>query len=249
MITLKKQNERVEIGPLEQKLFVYLYEYKVALCTQIQRDIFTNHGLRGVQHRLCKLNRFHYVKRNFCDGLRTKVVYHLGLEAFNKYIKPLGGNVKRELGSRAIHHDLDLLDISYAMKQSSRVKNYYPENLISTEGLVSFDPDRFFIDDIRPDAVVEIEGKDRTFCAALEYERATKYNHRYKDLITRYYNKRSIPGVLYICQDEALLNYVRNIEKSIVGTNTPKFYYSDFSKWSTGESKVFTNLRESRITL
>jgi hypothetical protein len=219
------------------------------MCTQIRRDIFTEHGLRDVQHRLCKLFRFHYVKRNFCDGLRTRVVYHLGLHAFNKYIRVLGGNVKRELGSRAIQHDLDLPDICYALKQSSRVRNYFPENLISTEGLVSFDLDRFFIDDIRPDAVVEIEGKDRTFCVALEYERTTKYNHRYKDLITRYYNNRFIPGVLYICQNEALLNYVRNIEKSIVGVNTPKFYYSDFSKWSTGESKVFTNLRDSRITL
>ncbi len=249
MITRKKQNERVEIGSLEEKLFVYLYENKVAMGTQIRRDIFTDYSIRGLQHRLSKLHRFHYVKRNFCDGLSSKVIYHLGLDAFSQYIRPMGENVKRELGSRAIRHDLDLLDIRYALKQSNRVKNYYPENLISTESLVSFDSDRFFVDDLRPDAVVEIEGKDRTFCVALEYEYATKYHNRYKSLIARYYNNTFIPGVLYICKDEALLNYVRNIEKGIVGANTPKFYYSDFSKWSSGKSKVFTNLRGSRITL
>lgn len=102
---------------------------------------------------------------------------------------------------------------------------------------------------IRPDAVVEIELQEKPFRLALEYEAARKYMDRYKDLFRRYYNTKSIPGVLYICKNEALLNYIRNIEKSVMGGETPKFYYSDFSKWGGNESKVFTNLRNSCITL
>lgn len=177
------------------------------------------------------------------------MIYHLGVSGFNQFIKPMGENVKRELGSRAVHHDLDLVDIRYTMQQSKRVKSYYPENLISNGGLVSFDKDRFFVDELRPDAVVEIIGDSRTYCVALEYEYSPKYKDRYKTLITRYYNNKSIPAVLYIGKDEALTNYVRSIEQEIVGENTPKFYYSDFSKWNESESQVFTALRGSCITL
>jgi hypothetical protein len=248
MMKRKKQKEHIEVGPLERKLFVYLYGIKVAKSRQILRDVFTGYNIRSLQNRLNKLCRFKLIRRNFYEGLSSKMIYHLGASGFSQYIKPKGENVKRELGSRAIHHDLDLVDIRFTLLQSKRVKNYYPENLLSSDGL-SFDKDRYFMDELRPDAVVEILGDKRTHCAALEYEYSPKYKDRYKTLIARYYNNKSIPFVLYIGKDEALTSYVRSIEKEVIGENTPKFYYSDFSKWKEGESQVFTDLRGNSITL
>ncbi len=239
----------IEIGSADEKLFRYLYGYKIAATNQIHRDIFTDYNRRSVQNRLAKMVKNHLIKRAFHYGLGHKALFSLADEGFKRFIMPLGRNVKKELGSKAPAHDIDLVDIRWALSQSKKLKHYYPENLITGDGLISFSVDDFLMGDIRPDAVVEIELQGKPFHLALEYESARKYADRYKSLFRRYYNTKSIPGVLYICKSEALLNRIRDIEKNVIGDETPKIYYSDSSKWSSNEAKVFTNLRNSSITL
>ncbi len=246
---LMKPKRGIEIGSADEKLFRYLYENKVAATDQIHRHIFPDYNRRSVQNRLAKLAKNRLIKGAFHYGLGHKALFSLADDGFKQFIMPLGKNVKKELGSKAPAHDVDLLEIRWMLSQSKKLKRYYPENLITGDGLVSFSVEDFLMGDIRPDAVVEIELQAKPFRLALEYEAARKYADRYKDLFRRYYNTKSIPGVLYICKNEALLNYIRNIEKSVMGDETPKFYYSDFSKWSDNEAKVFTNIRNSSITL
>ena len=246
---LMKLKRGIEISSADEKLFRYLYENKVAATDQIHRHIFPDYNRRSVQNRLAKLVKNRLIKGAFHYGLGHKALFSLADEGFKRFVMPLGNNVKKELGSKAPAHDVDLLEIRWMLSQSRKLKRYYPENLITGNGLVSFSVEDFLLGDIRPDAVVEIELQAKPFHLALEYEAARKYAHRYGDLFRRYYNTKSIPGVLYICKNEALLNYIRGIEKSVIGNETPKFYYSDFSKWSSNEARVFTNLRNSNITL
>ena len=78
MMKRKKQKEHIEVGPLERKLFVYLYGIKVAKSRQILRDVFTGYNIRSLQNRLNKLCRFKLIRRNFYEG---QVAKFLGAKA------------------------------------------------------------------------------------------------------------------------------------------------------------------------
>ena len=249
MMFQRRRRSRIHISPHEKKLFHYLYEHRAALGDQIHRDIYSDLDRGSVRNRLGKLMRHGLVKGVFCRTFGTKLVYFLGSVGFNEFIKPLGKNVKRELGSNAIEHDVTLLEIRRMLQKSPSMKKYYPENLVTGNGVVSFDTDTFFIAGFKPDAVVEVKIKGTFFHLALEYEYSRKFQDRYEDLFRRYYGNQSVLGVLYICDNEAMLKTIQSYEKKMLGQQVPKFYYSDFSKWTETAVKVFTNLEGTCITL
>jgi hypothetical protein len=249
MIFQRRSRARINIRLNEKKLFIYLYEHKVALGDDIHRDIYPALDRGSVRNRLGKLMRYGLVKAAYSCSHGTNLVYSLGSKGFNEFIKPLGGKVKRELGSQSVDHDLTLLQIRRMLQKSRTVKKYYPENLVTGGGVVSFDSDTFFIAGFKPDAVVKVEIKEKVFHLALEYEHSRKFQDRYEDLFRRYYGNKSVLGILYICANDRMLKTIQSYERKQLSEQVPKFYYSDFSKWTETGIKVFTNLEGACITL
>jgi len=171
----------------DQALFRYLYENKVALAKQIRRDIYCGYSLRSVNNRLCKLIKKKYVQARQYRELGSRMVYSVDALGFRKFIKPLGSdNLRQELESSAVRHDLDLLEIRKKLEGCAEIKQYYTENLIAANGL--YDEDEFFhFSLLKPDAIVKFSRGGKVFNVALEYESARKYADRYELLFRNYY--------------------------------------------------------------
>jgi hypothetical protein len=124
----------------DEGLFRYLYEDKVALAQQIQRDIYCGYSLRSVNNRFCKLIRKKYVHARQYRELGSRKVYNLDALGFRKFIKPLGSdNLRQELESSVVRHDLDLVEIRKKLEGCAKIKQYYTENLIAANGLYDED--------------------------------------------------------------------------------------------------------------
>ena len=86
---------------------------------------------------------------------------------------------------------------------------------------------RTSLGDLRPDGYLEIKIGQKSFKAALEYERSSKTKPRYLDMIDRYYRNKNIKAVLYISEHEGTQKQVQNAELEYrTRSQEPKFFYA-----------------------
>jgi len=246
-LSAKRKSDEIEIREIERRLFLYLYESKVATNQQIRRDIYPHLTKKAITNRLSRLMKHRYVVGERKGSVLGRLVYSLGKRAYGEYIKPLGASPRKELSSAFVSHDLNLVDVRWHLQASRIVKNYFTENAVKSGEVVPFLKHSDAFGELQPDAIVEMELAGDTFRLPLEYEASQKFHFRYDNLFRRYYDSGSIPAVLYVCANSSLLNYVRSIEKRPSNEERFKFYYSDYSDWDGAQNIAFHNKTGDQI--
>ena len=187
-----------------RELFSYLYEVKVATAKQINRDVFNKVGKAAVYVRLKRLIGKKYIQRiSFFDGKRHLSGYSLSKTGLRKFIfgkKTEDEWIIKRCQSDSVEHDLVLCDIRHLFLNLGRVKDFVTENVLrSTADFVRTDEFKPFRQ-MSCDGVVVIEGKEKVFYLAVEYEHTLKYTPRYEDMIRSYHIEDDIHGTFLYLQ-------------------------------------------------
>ena len=213
-----------------RELFSYLYEVKVATAKQINRDVFNKVGKAAVYVRLKRLIGKKYIQRiSFFDGKRHLSGYSLSKTGLRKFIfgkKTEDEWLVKRCMSDSVEHDLVLCDIRHLFLNLGRVKDFVTENVLrSTADFVRTDEFKPFRE-ISCDGVVVIEGKEKVFYLAVEYEHTLKYTPRYEDMIRSYHIEDDIHGTFFICKDKRILKKVSKLEKKQTFVRKGNFYFA-----------------------
>lgn len=246
---MKSKAKPIHIREIEKKLFSYLFLNKVATASQIQRDIYINKSHQALYKRLNLLIKNDYLKANYNQELRGRLVYSLSKKAFQEFIT---GNdiskLREQLASNSILHDLDLVSIRTKMKTFCQLNVYYTENLIQS-GVETLDAEA--IKDLKSyhfDAILKINRNNNEFLIPLEYERSLKFSSRYKEYFKKIYNRSEIKAILYIGYDQKVLTKIQSFEKACIKDQWPKIFYNTLDGVLNSLSVTFTNLKNEKIT-
>jgi hypothetical protein len=172
---------------------------------------------------------------------------------FRAYISA-DGELRRELRSDSVLHDLDLVDVAYHLKRSGKVRAYYPENLIASgfftgggHGAAGLNLRPFA--EVNSDAAVDMTFNAGTYVFAVEYEASLKAKLRYKALFDAYLAATGVPIVLYVCRDGELLARLLAYETEFAADSVAKFFYATLSDLKEMMVPTFTNRRGEVLRL
>ncbi len=233
----------------DERLFHYLYLNKVASTEQIRRDVFDNKARQVVHRRLSKLIDVNYLEVTYLREKGNRTVYSLSKKAFKEHIGEKKELKRQQRKSQSIHHDLALVDIRQKLLSCSMVKSYFTENAL-LGGIFDDNPIVKAIREQNPDAIIEITTDEESIFLPLEFERSTKFSHRYNKLISRYYLNKEVQAVLFISERESIQKKVMQTEKRIVKNGEPKFFYITLGEVLSGEERShFKNIKKEVLTM
>ncbi len=227
---MRNMKFNVQIREKDRQLFWYLYENKVALSAQINRDIFSYDKPNSLFVRLIRLERAGWIKTARIFELSPpQRGYSLSEKALTEFI---GREhlIREDRWSGKVTHDLDLVDIRSAFSQFRNLEFYYTETMLLARAAPEDKDILIHFETVHPDAVVRLRFPQGSYRLALEYEASLKYYARYQEnLFQKYYRKNEISAVLYIAKSEALLHRIRAYEERYRNeaalTEKPKFFY------------------------
>lgn len=253
MTSCHNQNKKkigIQIRDVEKKLFSYLFLNKVSISTQIQRDVFSDISHQALYKRLNLLIESGFLTANYHKELKGRLVYSLTKKSFAEFVTGDSSNdLRQQLQSNSILHDLDLVDIRSKLKTFKMVESYYSENLIRSgislvenEALKEFKSFNF-------DAVVKINKDGKNHLLALEYERTLKFSTRYQDYFKKVYSRPDVSAILYICQNKKTQDKIQKLEKAMIQNHWPKVFYTSLNGILANTTATFLNLKNEKITL
>lgn len=253
MIESQTQNKKrigIQIRDVEKKLFSYLFLNKVATSIQIQRDIFLNISHQALYKRLNLLIESGFLTANYHKELKGRLVYSLTKKSLDEFV--IGKSFKdlrQQLQSNSILHDLDLVDIRSRLKTFKMVETYYSENLIrSGLDLVENETIKEFRS-LNFDAILKINKDNKNHMLALEYERSLKFSSRYLEYFKKVYSRPEVSAILYICENQKALDKIQKFEKSMIQNHWPKVFYTSLNGILANTTVTFINLKNEKITL
>lgn len=234
----------MNITELDIKLLSYLHKFKVATYKQIQRDIYTKYQLNTVRERVFKLVKQKLVcghqDRIFRRGEKVLSISKLGFEKFIKKNEEL----RVELKSDAIEHDLSLVDIHYQLKQCSQISEYFTENQLQTWGQPDVATDLSQLIKANSDAVARIAFPKGDAWALIEYDRTEKSRRHYDSVINKFYHNHDVHLILYVCKYERILNKIASREKALFVDERPKIFYQLLHELQQTEVIKFYNYQK-----
>lgn len=247
---ISKKKAAIQIREVEKKLFSYLFLNKVATSTQIQRDIFKSISHQAMYKRLNLLIGLGYLTANYHRELKGRLVYSLTKKSLEEFvIGNSSSELRQQLQSNSVLHDLDLVDIRSKIKSFIMVETYYTENLIRS-GITLIDSEQ--IKEFRNfyfDAIVKLNKAGKIHFLALEYERTLKFSSRYQDYFKKVYSRPEVSAILYICQNQKVLQKIQGFEQKEIQNNWPKVFYATLDAILTNSNIIFLNLKGEKITL
>lgn len=219
----------------------YLHAVKVSTYDRIHRDIYSGYKITSAGNRIRKIHDNGLIEvthgRLILGGKR---LVSLSQKGYNLYLRT-GDELRIELKSDSILHDLELNDIRSSMIHCADVVEYKTENQIQT-----------WNDDFRSinsDALVTISRNGEAFQMPLEYERSHKKASRYNDLVHRYYGDDGISAMLYIAKDYSIMNKVMDIERKLYPWEHPKIFYCYIEDFLKDHHKRFQNFNGSSLII
>lgn len=219
----------------------YLHAVKVSTYERIHRDIYPGYKITSVGNRIRKIQDNGLIEVNYGRLiLGGKRIVSLSQKGYNLYLRT-GDELRIELKSDSILHDLELNDIRSSMMHCDDVIEYKTENQIQT-----------WEDDFRSinsDALVTISRNGESFLMPLEYERSHKKASRYNDLVHRYYGDDGISATLYIARDYSIMNKVMDIERKLYPWEHPKIFYCCVDDFLKDRHKTFQNFKGNSLMI
>ena len=231
----------IYINEKDIKLFSYLHAVKVATYEQIHRDVYTEICLDAVGHRIRKLEdaKFVEVGRNRLL-LKGKRFVSLKKQTFDDFVRK-GGELRIELKSDAIQHDLTLVDIRHKFCYSSKIQAYETENELQTWNLQ--------YKHLNSDALVTSTLGQSHFQIPIEYESTLKKADRYEPFVQKYYQANDFPLVLFLADSQSIINTVVKTEKQLFNWDKPKFFYRLTQDFLSDDTLTFLNCNNAVLSL
>lgn len=241
----------IRIREIEKKLFSYLFINKVATSLHLQRDIYPEISHQALYKRLNQLIKEGFLEADYHRELNGRLVYSLATKSLNDFLFAKSSKeFRRQLKSNSILHDLDLLDIRARLKEKASVKAYYSENLVQS-GVELIDSDSIkSLKSFNFDAILKLQKSTGAFFIPVEYERTLKFSSRYRAYFKKIYASPNIEALFFIGKDEKLIQKIRSLEKSVLGSCLPKIFYSTLDQITNRDDSVsFVNQNKEHITL
>lgn len=245
---MKKATPQLWMKDVDYRFFNYLHSVKVALYEQINRDVYGYDNIFSLYKRLRKFKNLGLVRRYFHeDFARSKVVGLTNL-GFTKFVAN-GTELKTEVGSNAIGHDVGLVEVRHQLMSAANVNAYHTENSLRTWQHYSDEEDFFPYVQMRCDGAVDVSYPEGMVRFAVEYEASAKFSSRYKDVFQRYYQAEEIPLVLYICKHTELMKELILREKRWFDTARPKLFYKTLDDLKQDKTLTFTSRLGERLAV
>lgn len=232
------------------KMLLYLLNNKVADAKQVKRDVFTKHSFSNVQQRiaLARKNSLVSIARPK-KSLGRANLYSLTRNGFN-YIKEyipedLVGN--RYL-SDSIEHDFYLVNIRNVLRKRKYVKSYFTENQIQNYANFDKNVELSIFKNLRFDACFfceDAKGNNEYF--GLQYEQSQKISWKYEEIISRYYSKKSIQQLFYVCSTKTIENKIKEAESKVSKSSDKKIYYALYNDLIEDKSKTKFSSQDNKV--
>ena len=182
------RNKKQKVILIKEKdiaLFNYLHFFKVATIEQIKRDVLPNLKRSTFYLRLKTLEDFKYITRG---RTLTRCGQWLSItrKCFDEFIAT-GDEVRVELMSNSLEHDLALVDICRYLKKSPRVLQYLSENELQTWQKYDKKDETSDIVSLQSDACILLKLDNGEYWIPIEYEASVKSEARYKEIIQKFY--------------------------------------------------------------
>lgn len=245
----QRQKYSVAITQRDEELFRYLFINKVATNEQIAFDVFNKASKQVVHRRLDKLIKSGFLDANYLREKGNRLVYSLSKNSLKEFIGDKGEMKRRQRKSHSFYHDLALVDIQRKISACSMVKSYFSENAL-VSGL--FDDNKIIkgIREMNPDAIVEIELQDERIFIPLEFEKSTKFSHRYDKLISRYYRNPHVQAVLFISKSNIIQKKVMQTERKLKHIGDSKIFHILESELTKSDQTIaFKNINQEVLSL
>ena len=125
----------------------------------------------------------------------------------------------------------------------------YSENLIRS-GLMDETKQIRQLRELRPDAVVKINVKNKEYLFPLEYEASSKSEKRNAKRISQYYCDPFFSGVIFISKNQRIESRMRQKELSRKDNSKGKFYYCLLENILELKDKLpLTNIKDGTLVL
>ena len=247
----KRKKMGTQINERDRKLFLYLYQNKLASLKKIRRDVFSNVSRQIVERRLNRLYGKKLLIRDFYNDGQVSVKTHSITEkAFNLFLsEKFQKRTREQFQSYCPIHDLALVDIRHCFEKKQSVKNYITENILQS-GVDLPDKDILVsLMENNPDAVLKMELEKRPFIFCLEYDSSVKSLSRYEDVLKKYYYDANVEAVFFIHKEKESFNKLISLEKRIFSKRTPKFYHALLDEiLSKGKKMSFVSFKNSLLS-
>lgn len=236
----------------ERNILNYLFQTKLATFKQLHTNLFKNNTESIVSRRLGRLFRGEFIRKGFTkvQGIEKKVFYLAPGTINLMYPNDVDHLRRYQVQSSSEEHDILLGDVRSRLLKTEPVKKYWTENELQCLKDCSSDLRLIPFIVLRSDAVLEIVSNGERMVTPLELEISRKANNRYIEKFKKYYERTNTICVLYIAGSTIIRNAVMKVERSVLGNNKPKFFYTLLDEILNPDNKVeFTNLDGDRIVL
>ena len=180
--------------------------------------------------------------------MRGKRVVNLTVKGFNLFVKN-GEEKREELKSNSVEHDLCLVDIRHKLLKQEKIKMYFTENEIQTWGSTLYKEGCVDFVDLRPDAIVDMQTPSGTVKVPLEYDAHHKSRDRYTAFVDKYYNRNDVAIVFMVCEQEQIMETIKDIEEKRDISDRPKFFYALKTDLLRSDTATFVNCRDNKLKL
>lgn len=236
----RPQRKKIELSNADLTLFRYLHFFRGARIDQIARDLFPYSNSKTLYWRLKKLEQLNYLHGKFSRYHGNKKILGITTKAFKEFIAN-GDEIRSELSSKSVDHDIDLVDIHKQITASKDITCYISENELRTWGpykeMKNLEPSIA----LRSDASVKVTFPNGDFWIPLEYESNSKSIARYKDHLYQIYGLLGLVAVFYVCKNKKVKNAIQSVEEKYHNKERPMIYYSLLDDLKQNETITFTS--------
>lgn len=233
-------------------LIKYLFENKIALVSQIHRDLFSNTVQTNTYRILRKLLGMKLIEKgSVVVKNKTYAVYNSTAKALPIIESQIGQEViRQQYKSNSLVHDLNLVDIRKALLKYKKVSEYYTENMLQCGKSFSSNLDLRPYVDLKTDAVFKIIRRSESQVVPIEFENSAKSLKRTIQKFNLYYQNEMVPYVLYIYSNRETFKKAIDAEKSFSSKADKKFYLASIDEVLSGKEKViFKNINGDNFVM
>lgn len=235
------------------RVSAFSLEQKIANALQIKNHCFPNQRIQVSWKTIWKLEKLNWIERVPVQRQYQRTTKYFS--ATNKGLKEFMminelSELKMQLKSNSPEHDLTLTDIRIQFSKSPRCLLYFSENIILSKLYESEIPEIGKLRSHRCDATAFVEASvgRGALWVPIEYERPGKSIERLKGKLQNYYSNENIQAVLYICQGQALVQKMKNIDAAIYPNIDRKIYFIELTEFlSATDEVIFCNNKNDVI--
>jgi len=234
------RRKKIELSKNDLAIFRYLHFFRCARIDQIARDLFPHSNLKTLYWRLNKLVQLNYLHGKFSKFHGSKKILGITPKTFKEFIAN-GDEMRSELSSKSVDHDIDLVDVSKEITSSSSVTCYISENELRTWKPYTEEKNLEPAISLGSDACIKATFPNGDFWIPLEYESSSKSVSRYKDHLYQIYNLLGVVAIFYVCKNNKVKSVIQSIEEKYHAKERPMIYYSTLEDLKQNENITFTS--------